>query len=178
MSTSNLTVDENLAQQGLLYGLSGKALYRRRDEVLQRLAWPIVVRIWSRHFLGACADGLISQSHCSNGPQVLLLDEPSTGLDPGARSDLWCYLRSLQEDQGTTIVLTTHLLEEADRADKIAILNVGRVVANGEPAAIRASLGETRSRSKPTHRRTFANRSMLNGAATRWLWSRCQNRQR
>ena len=69
------------------------------------------------------------------------MDEPSTGLDPGARSDLWRYLKRLREQFRTTIVLTTHLLDEADRADHIAILHAGSIVANGEPGALRASIG-------------------------------------
>jgi ABC-2 type transport system ATP-binding protein len=74
-------------------------------------------------------------------PRLLLLDEPSTGLDPGARSDLWRYLRRLREEMEVTIVLTTHLLEEADRADRIAILNEGKLVALDTPEALRASVG-------------------------------------
>ena len=71
----------------------------------------------------------------------MLLDEPSTGLDPGARSDLWRYLRSLRDEQGVTVVLTTHLLEEADKADRIAILHEGKLVALDTPAALRSTVG-------------------------------------
>jgi ABC-2 type transport system ATP-binding protein len=71
----------------------------------------------------------------------LLLDEPSTGLDPGARADLWHYLRQVREFEGVTIVLTTHLLEEAERADRIAIMHHGRLAALDTPAALQASVG-------------------------------------
>ena len=81
------------------------------------------------------AKGLIHQ------PELLLLDEPSTGLDPAARSDLWQYLKSLQGDRGTTVVLTTHFLDEADGADRLAILSEGRLVALGRPDALRAEVG-------------------------------------
>jgi ABC-2 type transport system ATP-binding protein len=74
-------------------------------------------------------------------PRLLLLDEPSTGLDPAARSDLWQYLRQLRERDGITIVLTTHLLDEADRADRIAIMHEGRLAALDAPDALRAALG-------------------------------------
>jgi ABC-2 type transport system ATP-binding protein len=71
----------------------------------------------------------------------LLLDEPSTGLDPGARADLWAYLARLKTELGVTIVMTTHLLEEADKADRIAILHQGRLVALDTPARLRATVG-------------------------------------
>jgi ABC-2 type transport system ATP-binding protein len=74
-------------------------------------------------------------------PRVLLLDEPSTGLDPAARSDLWEYLDRVRREAGVTIVLTTHLLDEADRADRIAILHEGRLVALDAPSALRATVG-------------------------------------
>ncbi len=74
-------------------------------------------------------------------PRLLLLDEPSTGLDPGARADLWNYLAEVRTRDGVTVVLTTHLLEEADRADRIAILNAGSLVALGTPAELRATVG-------------------------------------
>src|SRR5262249_30001254 len=81
------------------------------------------------------AKGMIHQ------PRLLLLDEPSTGLDPAARSDLWEYLRQLRQRQATTIVLTTHYLDEADGADRIAILNEGRLVARGPPDELRGEVG-------------------------------------
>ena len=66
---------------------------------------------------------------------------PSTGLDPGARHDLWRYLVRLREEDGTTVLLTTHLMDEAERADRIAILDKGRVVALDTPAALRSRIG-------------------------------------
>jgi ABC-2 type transport system ATP-binding protein len=74
-------------------------------------------------------------------PRLLLLDEPSTGLDPGARSDLWQYLQQVRGEQGVTVVLTTHLLEEVERADRIAIIHRGQIVALGPPAELQASIG-------------------------------------
>ncbi len=74
-------------------------------------------------------------------PRLLLLDEPSTGLDPGARSDLWDYLQQVRRDEGVTIVLTTHLLEEAEKADRIAILSEGTLVALDTPDALKATVG-------------------------------------
>jgi len=80
------------------------------------------------------AKGMIHQ------PRVLLLDEPSAGLDPTARLELAEYLRRVATEQGTTIVLTTHHLDEADTADRLAILNEGRLVALGEPDKLRSEV--------------------------------------
>ena len=74
-------------------------------------------------------------------PQALFLDEPSTGLDPGARHDLWRYLRGLKEEEGVTVLVTTHLMEEAERCDRLGILDHGRLVALDTPQALRATLG-------------------------------------
>jgi ABC-2 type transport system ATP-binding protein len=74
-------------------------------------------------------------------PRLLLLDEPSTGLDPGARADLWSYLAEVRERDGVTVVLTTHLLEEVDRADRLAILHAGSLVALGTPGELRSTVG-------------------------------------
>jgi ABC-2 type transport system ATP-binding protein len=74
-------------------------------------------------------------------PPVVILDEPSTGLDPGARSDLWSYLRQIRDEDGVTVVLTTHLLEEADKVDRLAILDRGRLVALDTPERLRATVG-------------------------------------
>jgi ABC-2 type transport system ATP-binding protein len=76
-----------------------------------------------------------------HGPRLLVLDEPSTGLDPAARIDLWKYLGRLRAENGVTIALTTHLLEEADRADRIAIMDRGRIAALGAPDGLRSELG-------------------------------------
>ena len=75
-------------------------------------------------------------------PKVLLLDEPSSGLDPASRLDLWQALTQLRNEFGTTIVLTTHLLEEADKCDRVAILNLGAVVACDRPELLRSETGE------------------------------------
>jgi ABC-2 type transport system ATP-binding protein len=76
-----------------------------------------------------------------HSPQVLILDEPSTGLDPGARADLMHTIRELRSRDGTTCLLTTHLMEEAENCDEVAILDQGRVVAAGTPAALTSAVG-------------------------------------
>ena len=136
-----LTVDENLSQQAALYGLHGAQLRQRREEVLQQLG--LVDR--RSDLTETLSGGLRRRVDLAKGllhrPKLLLLDEPSTGLDPGARSDLWRYLQQLRDDFGVTIVLTSHLLEEADRADRVAVLHRGQIVAKGTPAELRASIG-------------------------------------
>jgi ABC-2 type transport system ATP-binding protein len=136
-----LTVSENLRHQGHLYGLAGADLRRRADEALERL------RLTDRRNERAetLSGGLRRRVELAKGllhrPRLLLLDEPSTGLDPGSRGDLWDYLRQLRAEEGVTVVLTTHLLEEADRADRLAILNAGELVALDTPDRLRASVG-------------------------------------
>jgi len=81
------------------------------------------------------AKGLLHQ------PKLLLLDEPSTGLDPGARRDLWDYLGELKKQEKKTIVVTTHLMEEAEKCDRVAILHEGNLVAMGTPAELKTQIG-------------------------------------
>ncbi len=136
-----LTVSENLRHQGRLYGLAGAELRLRMAEVLDRLG----LADRARDLVEKLSGGLRRRVELAKGllhrPRVLLLDEPSTGLDPGARSDVWRYLRELRETDGVTVALTTHLLEEAERADRIAILHQGQLVALDTPEALKAELG-------------------------------------
>lgn len=136
-----LTVAENLIHQGRLYGMSGAELNKRTQEMLTALG--IVDR--AQEIVETLSGGMRRRVELAKGmlhrPQLLLLDEPSTGLDPGARADLWQYLQQVREEQGVTIVLTTHLLEEAERADRIAIMHRGQLAALDTPAALQASVG-------------------------------------
>jgi ABC-2 type transport system ATP-binding protein len=136
-----LSVAENLMHQGHLYGLHGPLLRERSSEMLERLG--LAERRSER--CETLSGGLRRRVELAKGmlhrPRLLLLDEPSTGLDPGARSDLWSYLEQVRREHGVTVVLTTHLLEEAERADRIAILSQGRLVAEGTPAELVATVG-------------------------------------
>lgn len=136
-----LTVRENLVHQGRLYGLAGATLRSRCDEMLDRLR--LADRAKDR--VETLSGGLRRRVELAKGmlhrPQLLLLDEPSTGLDPGARSDLWEYLREARARHGVTVVLTTHLLEEADKADRLAILDRGSLVALDTPDRLRTTVG-------------------------------------
>jgi ABC-2 type transport system ATP-binding protein len=137
---SKLTVRENLAVQGILYGLSGKDLSRRIDEVLRRFS--ILDRANDR--VETLSGGLARRAEVAkallHAPPVLLLDEPSTGLDPGARRDLVDLLAELAK-AGTAVLLTTHLFEEAEAAHRLGILDRGRLIAEGTPAELKRSVG-------------------------------------
>ena len=74
-------------------------------------------------------------------PALLLLDEPTTGLDPGARRELWAYLQGLRQAEGVTILLTTHLMEEAEDCERICLLDQGKIIALNSPAALKAEIG-------------------------------------
>jgi ABC-2 type transport system ATP-binding protein len=74
-------------------------------------------------------------------PKVLLMDEPSSGLDPGARRELWQHIDDLRTRQGVTVLLTSHILDEAERCDKLLLLHQGRVVSEGTPAELKARIG-------------------------------------
>ena len=136
-----LTVLENLRHQGHLYGICGGSLRGRIDRLLNRLG--LRERIHNR--VESLSGGLRRRVEIAKGllhePQLLLLDEPSTGLDPGARLDLWRFLHQLQADTGVTVLLTTHLMEEAERCDRLGILDRGRLVALGTADELRASVG-------------------------------------
>jgi ABC-2 type transport system ATP-binding protein len=136
-----LTVTENLWHQGHLYGLYGKTLKSRIAAVLQQ------VSLTDRRFelVDRLSGGMKRRTELAkcllHQPQVLLLDEPSTGLDPGARRDVWTILELLRQQFGTTVLVTTHLMDEAEHCDDLAILDRGQLVAQGAPAQLRQSLG-------------------------------------
>jgi len=136
-----LTVIENIRHQAALYGVRGETLRTRERELLDQLG--LADRAGDR--AESLSGGLRRRVELAKGmihqPSLLLLDEPSTGLDPGARSDLWRYLDRLRTEFEVTVVLTTHLLEEAERVDRIAILDEGRLVALDSPDALRATVG-------------------------------------
>lgn len=136
-----LTVLENVIHHGRLYGLGGRDLRARADEMLARLG----LADRRRDLVEKLSGGLRRRVELATGmlhrPRLLLLDEPSTGLDPGARSDLWQYLEQVRDNDGVTVVLTTHLLDEAGRADRIAIMHNGQLAALDTPAALQAAVG-------------------------------------
>lgn len=136
-----LRVEENLAHHGHLYGLRGSELGRRIDRQLERFG--LISR--RRDKAAALSGGLRRRVELAKAllpqPELLLLDEPSTGLDPGARRELWDALESLRNDEGVTVLLTTHFMEEGDRCDRLGLLDAGHLVAQGTPEALKSEIG-------------------------------------
>ena len=136
-----LTVEENLRAQGHLHGLSGAILRERMDAAMDRLG--LLDR--RRDLVDTLSGGLKRRVEIAKAllhrPQVLLMDEASTGLDPAARRDVSRHVESLREKEGVTILLTTHILEEADRCDRLILLHKGNIVAQGSPRELRSRIG-------------------------------------
>jgi len=136
-----LTAYENLWHQGHLYGLHGAALKSRIREILVRVGLNDRAKEYVETFSGGMQRRIELAKGLLHHPSVLLLDEPTTGLDPGARRDLWQYLQILRDEERVTVIVTTHLMEEAERCDRLAILNEGKLVALGTPADLKHEIG-------------------------------------
>jgi ABC-2 type transport system ATP-binding protein len=136
-----LTVAENLAHHGHLYGFSGARLKERTRAMLERFS----VEDRADDLVETLSGGLRRRVELAKAllhqPEVLLLDEASTGLDPAARREFFDLLAKLRGSHGVTIVLTTHYIEEAERCDRIGILDQGRLVAMAPPAELKQSVG-------------------------------------
>ncbi len=136
-----LTAYENLWHQGHLYGLRGAALKRRIQEILSRVGLFDRAKELVETFSGGMQRRIELAKGLLHHPGVLLLDEPTTGLDPGARRDLWQYLQMLRDEEHVSVLVTTHLMEEAERCDRLAIMNEGNLVALGTPAELKSEIG-------------------------------------
>ena len=131
----DLTVDENLAFFGEVYGLAPARLRARRDAVLAQAGLEGVSRSLVRSLSGALRQHVALASALLHEPQILFLDEPTSGVDPAARGTFWGLIRSLAET-GTTVLVTTHYLREAESCDRVAFIDKGRIVALEAPEAI------------------------------------------
>jgi ABC-2 type transport system ATP-binding protein len=147
----NLTGEENVRLHAILYGvhayapafrLMGAAYRRHVGELADLLGMGREIFDPVRTYSGGMRRKLEIVRSLIHDPKVLFLDEPTAGLDPPSRRSLWAYLDSVRRDRGTTILLTTHYLEEAEQADKICVIDGGRVVAYGTPAELKAALVE------------------------------------
>jgi ABC-2 type transport system ATP-binding protein len=136
-----LTVEENLRAQGHLYGLSGADLRERIERAMERLSLADRRNDVVETLSGGLRRRVEIAKVLLHRPQVLLMDEASSGLDPAARRDLSRHVESLRENDGVTILLTTHILEEAGRCDRLILLHQGSIVAHGTPAELRARIG-------------------------------------
>jgi len=136
-----LTILENLRCGGALYGMKGAELESRITEATKAL------NLTDRRndLVETLSGGLQRRAEIAKclliRPEVLLLDEPSTGLDPGARLDLWAALENLRNQHGVTALCTTHLMEEAARADRVGIVSAGKLVALGTPDELTSAIG-------------------------------------
>ncbi|MCE2435410.1 MAG: ATP-binding cassette domain-containing protein [Candidatus Latescibacteria bacterium] len=136
-----LTVLENLRHQGHLYGLKGRPLSQRIEEVLDMMALADRAKDRIEILSGGLQRRVELCKSLLHRPQILIFDEPCTGLDPGARRGFWDDLDILRRTYGTTLVLTTHFIEEAERCDRIGILDRGQLIAEGTPAALKRTVG-------------------------------------
>jgi ABC-2 type transport system ATP-binding protein len=136
---------ENLQMQAELYGIRGAAQRERVDQLLERLGLTEASGRLAKTYSGGMQRRLDVALGLVHRPRVLFLDEPTTGLDPEVRADLWQEIERLARQEELTILLTTHYLEEADRlASKLAIIDRGRVVAHGSPSELKSELrGDT-----------------------------------
>jgi len=136
-----LTVEENLRAQGHLHGLRGSELRGRIEAAMNRVG----IADRRRDLVETLSGGLRRRVEIAKAllhrPQVLLMDEASSGLDPAARRELSRHVETLRENEGVTILLTTHILEEADRCDRLILLHKGSVVAEGAPRTLRSRIG-------------------------------------
>jgi ABC-2 type transport system ATP-binding protein len=128
-----------MKHQGRLYGVPD--LPGRIEEMLARY------RLSDRRndLAGSLSGGLRRRVELAKGllhrPELILLDEPSTGLDPAARRDLWAHLNDLKKERAVTLIVTTHLMDEAEHCDRLVLLNEGSVAAAGKPAELKAKIG-------------------------------------
>lgn len=136
-----LTARENLRHSGHLYGLGGRHLESRIDSVITGVGLRDRADDLVKTFSGGMRRRVEIAKGILHEPEVLILDEPSTGLDPGARRELWNQLQALRKVSGVTILMTTHFMDEADRCDRLAILDRGALVACGTPAELKARIG-------------------------------------
>lgn len=136
-----LTVEENLRSQGHLHGLHGAPLRERMEHAMEQLSLTDRRKDLVEKLSGGLRRRVEIAKALLHRPQVLLMDEASTGLDPAARRDLSNYVEGLRRREGVTILLTTHILEEADRCDRLVLLHQGKIVAEGTPAELRSRIG-------------------------------------
>ncbi|MGW2019961.1 ABC transporter ATP-binding protein [Streptomyces sp. NPDC001927] len=136
------TVRSELVMQGRLYRLSKADAVARAAELAEELGLTEVLDRSPAALSGGQRRRLDIALGLAHRPDVLFLDEPTTGLDPGSRADLWALVRRLRDEHGTTVVLTTHYLDEADAlSDRLVVVDKGVVIAEGTPAGLKAEHG-------------------------------------
>lgn len=153
-----LTAFENLWHQSHLYGLFGRTATQRIGVLVDQFGLGKFVRQRVDTLSGGQKRRVEIAKSLLHAPSLLLLDEPSAGLDPGARNDLWNYLGQLRDDHQMTILVTTHLMDEAEHCGRLGILDRGRLVTLGEPESLRRSMGGDCLRLRAPHPEDLAGR--------------------
>lgn len=134
-------VRDELLSQGAFYGMSRTESVRRADELIESLDLAPFATRAVQQLSGGQKRRLDIALGLMHAPPLLFLDEPSTGLDPQSRANLWAHILRLREDHGTTVFLTTHYLEEADRyAERVMVMDRGRVIADDTAPRLKATL--------------------------------------
>lgn len=160
-----LTVAENLRCHGSIYGLSGATLNNRVSDMLTQFG----IADRRQTIVGTLSGGLKRRVELAKGmmhnPKVLLLDEPTSGLDPRARQEFWDLVTAQQKTQGTTIIVATHLMPEAELCDRVLLLDRGRTVADGTPMELQSRLDGERLtvRLRDAGRHLDSLRTMIGG---------------
>jgi ABC-2 type transport system ATP-binding protein len=139
-----LTAEENLRFHAELYGVPRAAVGERLDQVLELVGLAERRASLVRTFSGGMKRRLEIARGLLHSPRVLFLDEPTIGLDPQTRSQIWAYLDQLRRRESITMFLTTHYMEEAESCDRIAIIDNGEIVVEGTPDQLKASVGKDR----------------------------------
>jgi ABC-2 type transport system ATP-binding protein len=138
---ARLSAQENMEFHGSIYGVPSAIRKRRIEELLR------MVDLWDRrhHLVKTFSGGMRRRLELARGllhyPRVLFLDEPTLGLDPQTRNRLWEFILELRQSEGTTLFLTTHYMDEAERAGRIAVIDYGRIVALDSPEALKGQVG-------------------------------------
>ncbi|MEU9450410.1 ATP-binding cassette domain-containing protein [Streptomyces sp. NPDC048277] len=140
----DLTAEQNLHIHARLYGLRRRHARLRTAEMLETVGLTDRRRSPVRTLSGGMRRRLELARGLLHAPKVLFLDEPTTGLDPHARAQIWEHLRALRDQHGSTLFVTTHYLEEAENCDRLGILDHGRLVAQDTPLALKAAIGADR----------------------------------
>jgi ABC-2 type transport system ATP-binding protein len=136
-----LTARENLLHHGHLYGISGTSLDAGINDSLKRVGLHDHADDRVETFSGGMRRRVEIAKAVLHRPRLLLLDEPATGLDPAARREVWKHLRTLRDEFRVTIAMTTHLMDEADRCDRLAIISRGSLVAVDSPTSLKGRIG-------------------------------------
>lgn len=134
---NKMTVEENLSMHGHFYDLPKSFMHEQIDRVLE----IVDMTEWKRAMVSSLSGGMKRRVEIArslmHAPKVLFLDEPTTGLDPQSRANIWAYIVKLQKETNLTIFLTTHYMDEAEISHKVAIMDHGKIIAYDEPRALK-----------------------------------------